>query len=393
MYVGRSSPAVSFAAASERPRRRIKVRSRRPPPEAPKLARIYADALPAPNVLARVYLYEWLVRFENVEALGWPAQRIDAVHCWDNFFVQQVLQRIAVHLAGLTELGSGQPAAGFGRLIRALRRHAQDAEAPAPWNAAHALLEHAEVPSCVLEEVDVALPLWRRPSKRAPEPEPLPSRRTRSMTRLVDAVASLDDDEMDVDTPSEGTRRSRRAEQLAAKKRSEDLRQRAERVLGPSVSHEDEAEEEEEEGEPMHLETKVACLVRLCDLLSTPRGTPASSGLHRLVQPLLDGLPTVEKEMREHVAHVQSECDAAMKALQKRAPSMVSQRYDAWQEEVGYPTHAAQGAPSCERACRTGRPGRAVPCAPASRAPGGCARPRPRRQRVLASMPHRATAP
>lgn len=346
MYVGRSSHAVSFAAASERPRRRIKVRTRRPPPEAPKLARIYADALPAPNVYARVYLYEWLVRFENVDALGWPAQRIDAIHCWDGFFLQQLLQRIAVHLAGLTELGSGQPAAGFGRLIRALRRHAHDADAPAPWNAAHALLEHAMVPACVLEEVDVDLPLWRRPSKRAPEPESLPTRRTRSMTRLVDAVASLEDEEMDVDTPSEGTRRSRRAEQLAAKKRSEDLRQRAERVLGPSVTHEEEAEEEEEAGEPMHLEAKIACLARLCDLLSTPRGTPASSGLHRLVQPLLDGLPNVEKETREHVAQVQSECEAAMKALQKRAPSMVSSRYDAWQEEVGRLAHAAQGAPS-----------------------------------------------
>ena len=109
---------------------------------------------------------------------------------------------------------------------------------------------------------------------------------------------------------------------------------------------EEEAEEEEEAGEPMHLEAKIACLARLCDLLSTPRGTPASSGLHRLVQPLLDGLPNVEKETREHVAQVQSECEAAMKALQKRAPSMVSSRYDAWQEEVGRLAHAAQGAPS-----------------------------------------------
>ena len=341
---------MSFAASSERPRRRIKVRARRPPPEAPRLARLCTDALPAPNMFARIYLYEWLTRFEDVDALGWPRRRLDAVHCWDAYLALKLLQRLAMHLAGLTELDAGQPAAGFARLVRALRRHAHDVDAPAPWAAADALLARAAVPPCTLAEVDLDLPSWTRPNPRAPEPV-LP-RRTRSMSRLAHAVAALDDEE-EAEAPADGTRRSRRAEQLAVKKRNEDLRQRAERVLGAAQEEDD--DEEEDGAEPMHLEAKIACLVRLCDLLSTPRGTPASSGLHRLVQPLVDELPAQEKRARDASAHVQAECDAAAKAVQKRAPSMVSARYEAWQHEVRRPLtqrkelgaaneHAVQGA-------------------------------------------------
>lgn len=320
----------SEAKDAPAPRRRIKVRARRPPPSAPPLARVYSGALPVANVFARVYLYEYLARFEDANALGWPPTRLDAVHCWDDYVALQILQRLAVHLGGLTELASGQPSAGCGALVRALRRHMDEPEAPAPWIAAHSMLERAHVPPYDLEEVSVDLPVWRRPAAKKAQ-EPIMPRRTRSTTRLVDAVAQLDDD-MDLDEPEEGTRRSRRAEQLAAKKRSDDLRERAERVLGPQALGEEE-EEEEEDGEPMHLESKIACLVRLCDLMSTPKGVPASSSMHRLVQPLIDSLPALEKEAREHVAKVKSECEATMNALQKKAPSMVSPRYNAWKEE------------------------------------------------------------
>ncbi|WFD00796.1 hypothetical protein MYAM1_003548 [Malassezia yamatoensis] len=328
---------LSFAGAEQRPKRRIKVKVRRPAPEVPKFDGLYENALPTANILARMYLYEWVVRFENTQNFACPAQRLDALHCWDDVILYQVLQRLAVRLAGVASLKSGQPSAGVGALIRCLREHQDDFQCLAPWNAADAYLQNVHAAHFSLEEIDLDLPSWNRPPKRAMATDPLPPRQTRSRTRLVDAVSLIDQESDSEDISMEGTRRSRRTEQLTIKKRNQEIQQHAREILQqdtPSTEPDTSAAQQNWDSDrTWHLEAKLACLVRLCDQLSASSSSSTPNRLHQLVQPLIDAYPTREKETRDHLIQVQSECDAALKAMQKRAPSVVSARHEQYKQE------------------------------------------------------------
>ncbi|WFD44856.1 hypothetical protein MPSI1_003527 [Malassezia psittaci] len=328
---------LSFAGAEGRPKRRIKVKVRRPAPEVPKFDALYENALPAANVFARMYLYEWVVRFENTHNLVCPGQRLDALHCWDDVLLYQLLQRLSMQLAGVASLKSGQPSAGVGALIRCLREYQDDFQSVAPWNAADAYLQDVHAAPFSLEEIDLDLPSWNRPRKRVMATEPIPPRQTRSRTRLVDAVSLVDQESDSEDMSMEGTRRSRRTEQLAIKKRNEQIRQHAREILQHDMSHTESdasaGQPDWDHAQPWHLEAKLACLVRLCDQLSASSSSSTPSRLHQLVQPLVDAYPLREKETRDHLTQVQSECDAALKAMQKRAPSVVSARHDQYKQE------------------------------------------------------------
>ncbi|PKI83703.1 hypothetical protein MVES_002480 [Malassezia vespertilionis] len=304
-------------------RKRAAPRKSAPPPPFPQL---YDGPLPTPNVFARMYLYEWLVHFDDPNALGWPLHCLDALHCWDTAIAYAFLHRLALRLSGLATLGSGQPAARTSRLIDVLRKHKHNPEAYAPWKVAESMLgDH--VPPLSLSEVDMDIPVLssRTPGvKRAATPElPVP-RRTRSAARLEAAFTSISESEPELEVAQDGTRRSRRAEQLAAKKRHDDLRMQAEKMLGARTAQE---EVQDEQGS-MHLETKFACLARLCTLLCTtpaPKDSvPGATILHRQVQPLLDAFSDTERAAREYTAEVEETCDAEMRAFQRRGPSMIS---------------------------------------------------------------------
>lgn len=315
---------------------RIRIKTPDAPP-APKLALAYDGPLPAPNLFARMYLYEWIVRFEDVRGLGCPAARLDILHEWDHVLAGQLLRRFVVRLGALSTLSTGQPVSGTADVVRLLRRHTRNPASHVPWAAALALAAHFHVPPCDLAEVDVPLRAAAEPPARRVVSAPvLPPRRTRNTARLEAAVAALNDAEDPEATP--GVRRSLRAESRAAQQRRDELRERAQRALAPprSVSREASPDAEDAAATPVHLEAKIACLVRLCDALcvsqAAPRAAPAqgTSIMHRLIQPMLDDAAAIERHERQQAADVEAQCSGEMRELLRKAPSMTSKRYPEW---------------------------------------------------------------
>ncbi|WFD32085.1 hypothetical protein MSPP1_003127 [Malassezia sp. CBS 17886] len=326
-----------------------RTRARQPPPELPLL---YEGSLPSANVFARIYVYECVARFVDVDVLGATAARLDAIHCWDHAVARAILDALATPAAGLSALHAGQAAAGMGDLVRALRTHA-DTHANAPWAAlATYLTQHAvHLPPWALADVDVDVP----PRSTDPLPrgvvhraEAAVPRRTRGRARLEEqAVATLADSGGDATTDTDdegafGVRRSRRAGQLAVRRRRAEMQQRAHAVL-------ERAEERAppppvDNAPPMHLETKVACLAQLCDALCLVAPRASDSAVRQALSAAVELLPGVERRARERVAALRQQCDEEMRALRRRAPSVASPRYRAWKADAQQLAHAHDAA-------------------------------------------------
>ena len=287
--------------------------------EFPALPVWYEGPLPYPNMQARLYLYAYMVHLDHVEALTWPLPRLDALHTWDEALAYELLCRLMLPLAHLASLEHGQPTSRTHDTIQALRTFASPA-AHTPWARARALADTFAEPT-ILEDVAVDTSVWG--SKRAtyvPD-SPVGPRRTRSTARLEAALQqTIDEDEEQV-----GVRRSRRAGDRAARQRRAEMEERAQRVLGTRERLTDDAP-------PMSLESKIACLVDLCDALSYAR-PPRESPLHRLVQPLLEPAADAERRARQRVTDVEAECEQVMRTHKKRAPSMSSPKYARWKSE------------------------------------------------------------
>lgn len=293
----------------------------------PTLPVMYDGPLPPANVAARLYLYDYVAFLDDAEALQVPSRSLDAIHAWDDAIVSAILARLMVPLARLATLEHGTPTSRTNDTVKALRKYG--AMAPASWAAAQALAAQYPVAACELEEVHAGIAPWSAPPPRD-APVDLGPRRTRSTARIEAAVAALNESEAMDEEDMGHVRRSRRASERAARQREEEVRERARHVLGRT------REPTPDEAVPLHLEAKVACLVQLCDALSTTttKSAPFESPLHTLVQAVLDRAPAEEKAARYHTQSIDAACDAEMRACQRRAPSMASSRYAAWKQEV-----------------------------------------------------------
>ncbi|WFD22157.1 hypothetical protein MEQU1_000819 [Malassezia equina] len=292
----------------------------------PTLPVMYDGPLPPANVAARLYLYDYVAFLDDAEALQVPSRSLDAIHAWDDAIVSAILARLMVPLAHLATLEHGTPTSRTNDTIKALRKYGS--MAPASWAAAQALAAQYPVAACELEEVNAGIPPWSAPPPRDALVD-LGPRRTRSTARLEAAVAALNESEAMDEEDMGHVRRSRRASERAARQREEEVRERARHVLCRT------REPTPDEAAPLHLEAKVACLVQLCDALSTTttKSAPFESPLHTLVQAVLDRAPAEEKAARHRTQSMDAACDAEMRACQRRAPSMASSRYAAWKQE------------------------------------------------------------
>lgn len=336
-----SVPTTATASSStpEKDTKRVKrIRLKQSTSAFPTLPTLYEGPLLCENMLARIYLYSYLVHLDHADALAWPTHHVDALHCWDDTLAFSILQRLLVPLAHLTSIEQGQPTSRTQEAVHAVRQF--HAASHTPWAAARHLAEHYPVPFHALPHVASTLPsLASKPKARAVVEDVAP-RRTRSAARLEARVAQLEerlrepvalsDDEDDEDeAPYTSRRRSQRAATLAVKKAHADLRARAAQLRAPQapVLHDD--------APPMPLEEKWACLVTLCDALaiSTAKMPPFENPLHKLVQPIVDAAHSTH-ERKQRVQEVEQQCADELRALQKTAPSMVSPQYAAWKQQV-----------------------------------------------------------
>lgn len=291
----------------------------------PMLPVLYEGPLPPPNIAARLYLYDYVSMLDDAEALGVPPAHLDAVHAWDDAIVAAILARLIVPLAHLADLAHGTPTSRTADTVKALRKYG--ATSRAAWAAAQSLAAQYPVEPCVLQEVEVGVAPWSVPPPRPPPPD-LGPRRTRSSARLEAAVAALHADN-EIDEDELGVRRSRRASERAARQREEEVRARA-------AAHRARQRSPTPDDAPvLPFEAKVACLVQLCDALSTctSKTPPFESPLHTLVQAVLDRASIEERRVRQKSQATSAACEAEMRACQRRAPSISSPRYATWKAE------------------------------------------------------------
>ena len=310
---------------------------------------MYDGPLRCNNILARLYLYSYMVQLDNVKALACPASRLDVLHSWNDAMAHALLQRLILPHAHLATLEHGQPTSRTQECVRALRTFPADANTP--WTCARTFAQQSGVASCELEDIPVDTSAWQAktmPTRRV-DMEPLPPRRTRSAARLQAAIQALDTP-VDDEDESEGEeddgeeddslvgrrrrRRSKRAEAMAAKRQRTAVIERAQRILGPPSP----VKPLVDDAPRMSLEAKVACLVELCDALSMSRA-PHESPLHRLVQPVVEQASEDERAAKQHVQDINDQCDTEMRAHKKQAPSMASTQYGVWKARMHQLTH------------------------------------------------------
>lgn len=327
-------PVSSSQDASSSQKRVPRIRVKRADVAFPTLSVMYDGPLPCANIMARLYLYSFLVHLDDAHALAWPAARLDAVHAWDDVLAGALLRRVLAPLGHLTALEQGTPTSRTHDAVTALRRYGPTAHTP--WDAVREMLVH--FPVDVPELAAVAAPVRAAPAPKEDVWAPLPPRQTRHAARMQAAVAALDagvESEGDMDEDPQPRRRSQRASDMAAKKREAELRAEAEawqrraqrrHPRQPTPPPPDDAP-------PTPLETKWAYLVALCDALQVPQGSAHESPLHRLVQARLDTAAALERTAKQHLVDTEAETQAAMKAYQRSAPSIVSPKYAAWKHE------------------------------------------------------------
>lgn len=282
---------------------------------------MYDGPLPHANIVARLYLYAYMVELDDVHALEWPVGRLDAIHTWDDTLAYAILRRVVLPLAHLTTLEHGQPTGRTSALVHALRTFRVSANTP--WVHAQELVAQYGMEAEALADVHVDTSVWGITAK-APV-EPLGPRRTRSTARLQAAVEALNDEE-EAEEDMSGRRRSRRAEAAAAKRRRADVVEHAHRVLRPAPAARDDAP-------PISLEAKIGCLASMCDALGFVRA-PHESPLHKLVQPIVEHAAEDERHARQHLANVDEQNDAEKRALAQREPSRRSPKHAEWKGEM-----------------------------------------------------------
>ncbi|CAD6939442.1 unnamed protein product, partial [Tilletia laevis] len=116
-----------------------------PRPPVPVLApapQVIETVLPMPNIEARIYLYETLVRLTDVikvpkTLLG----NLDRFEAWSSRQCQQLLERLLAAAAGLPYIDRGQPTKNTGGAIRAYREFGSQPLRGEPWEAARELIK------------------------------------------------------------------------------------------------------------------------------------------------------------------------------------------------------------------------------------------------------------
>lgn len=314
------------------------------PPPPPPLPVIYSGPLRAANILARMYVYEWVLRFDPAFPTALHAP-LDALHEWDATATRRLLERLVLALAGAPSLATANRAATT-EVVDALRRHSANPDANEPWHAAAELIERQ--PHIALEPLPpVDAPL--RGVFAEPEAPPELPRQTRTRARRASAAAAAlaklgESSTSEDDEEAPATRRSRRNEQRAHQRRGDALR--AEAAAFAAAAPADDA------GEPVALEERIAVLAALCDLVCFAPAVAgraplpgAPSVTHALLQPSVDYGADTERAARSAHAKVLRRHEQAERKLQLARPSARSAGYAAWHDEWD----ALQGAHAAER--------------------------------------------
>lgn len=296
---------------------------------APPLPVIYSGPLRAANILARMYIYEWVLRFDPAFPTALHAP-LDALHEWDATATRRLLERLVLALAGARSLATANRAATT-EVVDALKKHGSNHDANEPWHAAAELIErqpHIELEP--LPPVDAPL----RGAFAEPEAPPELPRQTRTRARRASAAAAalakLDESSEEEEAPA--TRRSRRNEQRMHQRRDAALRAEAAEFAAAAPA--------DDAGEPVALEERIAVLVALCDLACFAPAVVgraplpgAPSVTHALLQPSVDYGADAEKAARSTHAKVLRRHEQAERKLQLARPSARSAGYAAWRDE------------------------------------------------------------
>ncbi|KAK0539697.1 hypothetical protein OC835_001025 [Tilletia horrida] len=114
----------------------------RPKQIAPPSIQTIETKLPMPNIEARIYLYETLVRLTDIikvpkATLG----NLDRFDAWTSRQCQQLLERLLAAAAGLSYIDRGQPTKNTGNAVRAYREFGSQPLRGEPWQAARELIQ------------------------------------------------------------------------------------------------------------------------------------------------------------------------------------------------------------------------------------------------------------
>ncbi|KAK0546864.1 hypothetical protein OC845_004391 [Tilletia horrida] len=106
----------------------------------PKL-QVIDTKLPIPNIEARIYLYETLVRLTDiVKVPKTTLGTLDRFDAWGTRQCQQLLERLLAAAAGLSYIDRGQPSKHATSAIKAYREFGSQLHRGEPWQAARSLV-------------------------------------------------------------------------------------------------------------------------------------------------------------------------------------------------------------------------------------------------------------
>ncbi|WFD36464.1 hypothetical protein MCUN1_003343 [Malassezia cuniculi] len=298
---------------------------------APPLPLIYGGPLKEANVCARIYVYEWISRFDPAFC-GTLRAPLDALHEWDATATCRLLARIILALAGATSLASAnRPATA--EVVAALRKHERNVEANEPWHMATSMLEkqpHIEIQP--LPPVDAPLSGAFAEPVTPPEQPRLTRTRARRASAVAAALAQLGESSDDDSDEVRATRRSRRTEIREQQKKEEALRAGAAALAGDAPP--------QDVGSPVSLEERISVLVALCDLACFAPAVAGRAPLpgapsitHAYLQASVDYGADAEKAARSTHAKLVKKHEQAERKLQLARPSANSSGYAGWQEQ------------------------------------------------------------
>ncbi|KAL9938581.1 hypothetical protein V8E36_002300 [Tilletia maclaganii] len=153
---GKTKDKASAAAAGGPAAKKVKVKAvakkplntRPPPPRLPNLVpppkvQTIETRLPVPNIEARIYVYETIVRLTDViKVPKGTLGSLDRFDAWTSRQCQQLLERMLAAAAGMPYIDRGQPSknTGAGAAVRAYREFGSQPSRGEPWAAARELI-------------------------------------------------------------------------------------------------------------------------------------------------------------------------------------------------------------------------------------------------------------
>lgn len=167
-----------------------------PEPEEAPLTTLVTTSLPAPNLYARIWIYEALLRFDAIPMPPAVLRRLDRLTNWDPRLLNQILEAVTACLAGVSmkalfndsKHSASSGLHGVASLVRAVRllHDAPDASARGEaWEAAREWLQAEHVVIDELPDVDHNFPeeIEERAGTPASEQSLAPGSSRRVLTR------------------------------------------------------------------------------------------------------------------------------------------------------------------------------------------------------------------